>query len=204
MGLVPQPLSLLRGLLASRRMPLLSGTANHNLRQKEGSKLSRHFAPILAIACLLVVSVTAASAGTGNGAPSGAHYNLNIIGVSKDKLSSPMTDTQRHTIFVPLWGNCPIALVVGDFQVNDGNCTDADGSAEFQLPNPDVNNTGTTTVQFGVDAICANKPTGYKFVFRTVDNPPNTQSHATVTCPSPKALLSGGTLSSAAVRLQPR
>jgi hypothetical protein len=60
-----------------------------------------------------------------------------------------------------------------------------------------VNNTGTTTVQFGVDAICANKPTGYKLVFRTVDNPPNTQTHATVTCPSPKALLSGGTLSSA-------
>ncbi|TMM07938.1 MAG: hypothetical protein E6G02_00215 [Actinobacteria bacterium] len=139
-------------------MPLLSGTANHNLRQKEGSKLSRHFAPILAIACLLVVSVTAASAGTGNGAPSGAHYNLNIIGVSKDKLSSPMTDTQRHTIFVPLWGNCPIALVVGDFQVNDGNCTDADGSAEFQLPNPDVNNTGTTT--YSVFARALGKPNG--------------------------------------------
>ena len=60
-----------------------------------------------------------------------------------------------------------------------------------------VNNAGTTTVQFVVDAICANKPTGYKLVFRTVDNPPNTQSHAAVTCPSPKVLLSGGTLSSA-------
>jgi hypothetical protein len=60
-----------------------------------------------------------------------------------------------------------------------------------------VNNAGTTTVQFVVDAICANKPTGYKRVSRTVDNPPNTQSHATVTCPSPKVLLSGGTLSSA-------
>ena len=59
-----------------------------------------------------------------------------------------------------------------------------------------VNNTGTTTAQFAVNAICANKPTGYKLVFRTVDNPPNTQSHATVTCPSPKVLLGGGTLSS--------
>jgi len=60
-----------------------------------------------------------------------------------------------------------------------------------------VNNSGTTTVQFAVDAICANQPVGYKFVFRTVDNPPDTQSHASVTCPSPKVLLSGGTLSSA-------
>jgi hypothetical protein len=60
-----------------------------------------------------------------------------------------------------------------------------------------VNNTGATTVQFQVDAICANRPTGYKLVFRTVDNPPNTQSHATATCPAPKVLLGGGTLSSA-------
>lgn len=58
-----------------------------------------------------------------------------------------------------------------------------------------VNNTGTFTAQFGVDAICANKPTGYKIVFKTVDNPPNTQVHATVTCPAPKVLLGGGTLS---------
>lgn len=60
-----------------------------------------------------------------------------------------------------------------------------------------VNNSGTTTVQFTVNAICANKPAGYKLVFRTVDNPPNTQSHATATCPAPKVLLGGGTLSSA-------
>jgi hypothetical protein len=58
-----------------------------------------------------------------------------------------------------------------------------------------VNNTGATTVQFVVDAVCANKPAGYKLVFKTVDNPANTQSHATATCPSPKVLLSGGTLS---------
>jgi hypothetical protein len=60
-----------------------------------------------------------------------------------------------------------------------------------------VNNSGTATVQFGVDAICANKPAGYKLVFKNADNPPNTQTHATVTCPAPKVLLSGGTLSSA-------
>lgn len=42
-----------------------------------------------------------AFAGEGNGAPSGAHYNLNIIGVEKDK-NATMTGSNRHTIFVPL------------------------------------------------------------------------------------------------------
>lgn len=60
-----------------------------------------------------------------------------------------------------------------------------------------VNNSGTTTVQFQVNAICANKPAGYQLVVKTVDNPPNTQSHASATCPSPNVLLGGGTLSSA-------
>src|SRR3989441_7632196 len=38
---------------------------------------------------------------TGNGAPSGAHYDLNIIGVTKAKAPS-MNGSNRHTIFVPL------------------------------------------------------------------------------------------------------
>jgi hypothetical protein len=59
-----------------------------------------------------------------------------------------------------------------------------------------VNNTGTTTPQFRVDAICADKPMGYRLVTKTADSPPNRQTHDTVTCPSPKVLLSGGTLSS--------
>jgi hypothetical protein len=58
-----------------------------------------------------------------------------------------------------------------------------------------VNNTGTTTEQFTVDAICADKPTGYKIVSREVADPAGTQSHATATCPSPDVLLGGGALS---------
>jgi hypothetical protein len=58
-----------------------------------------------------------------------------------------------------------------------------------------VNNTGTATAQFAVDAICANKPKGYGLVFKAVDNPANSQSHATAVCPSPKVVLGGGTLS---------
>lgn len=46
-------------------------------------------------------ALLAGPAVAGNGAPSGAHYNLNIIGVEKEK-TAPMTDSNRHTIFVPL------------------------------------------------------------------------------------------------------
>ena len=96
-----------------------------------------------------------AYAGNGNGAPSGPHYNLNIIGVPKNK-TADMTDSNRHTIFVPLEGNCRINLSMGDFQVTDGNCTD--GPAGFQLPNPDPDNDGVTT--YSVFARALGKPGG--------------------------------------------
>ncbi len=40
----------------------------------------------------------ASMAQTGNGAPSGAHFELNIIGVSDPK-TQPLTGGDRHTIF---------------------------------------------------------------------------------------------------------
>jgi hypothetical protein len=88
-----------------------------------------------------------------NGAPNGAHYNLNVIGVPKGKTADITTGNR---IFVPLTGSCKIKLGVGDFQVLDGNCTD--GEASFQLPNPDVNNTGTTS--YSVWARALGKPGG--------------------------------------------
>lgn len=78
----------------------------------------------------------------GNGAPSGAHYNLNIIGVSKEKTAS-MTGNNGGRIFVPLEGRTKIMLTEGDdFQVVDANGTD--GEAEFRLPNPDPDGNGIT------------------------------------------------------------
>jgi hypothetical protein len=74
---------------------------------------------------------------TGNGAPSGAHYNLNIIGVPKDK-SADMSQGGGHVIFVPLGSannkkTARILLSPGDdFLVTDKNGTD--GKAAFQLP----------------------------------------------------------------------
>jgi hypothetical protein len=107
------------------------------------------------VACLALAS-TAVSA-TGNGAPSGAHYNLNIIGVSKDK-SADMTGNQGHRIFVPLWGNAKIWLTVSEsFEVYDANGTDGNG-ASFGLPNPDPDADGVT--EYSVYARALGTPGG--------------------------------------------
>src|SRR5437773_10978562 len=81
----------------------------------------------------MVCAATPSWAGGGNGAPSGPHYNLNIIGVDIPKIS-PMTASNRHTIFVALWTKkaadprpveTDIWLTPGEFQVRDGNGFDA-------------------------------------------------------------------------------
>ena len=110
----------------------------------------------VAVAALLVglVSVLPAPASaTGNGAPSGAHYNLNIIGVENPK-SANMT-ASGHVIFVALSGKTKINLTPGEFDVIDKNGTD--GTAAFQLPVADTNvdscvtnNDGTVTCGSGV------------------------------------------------------
>jgi hypothetical protein len=50
---------------------------------------------------LAVVFAVPAFAGGGNGAPSGPHYNLNLIGMEKGKYPD-MTNSNRHTIFIAL------------------------------------------------------------------------------------------------------
>ncbi|MCK4790991.1 MAG: hypothetical protein KAV87_45080 [Desulfobacteraceae bacterium] len=73
----------------------------------------------------------------GHGGPHGPHYNLNIIGVKKDK-NPNMNCGQGHRIFVKLWGNTKIMLAEApegeSFEVLD--CNGTDGRAEFQLPDP--------------------------------------------------------------------
>ncbi len=89
---------------------------------------------------------------TGNGAPSGHHYTLNIIGVSKDK-SAEMDGNHGHRIFVPLWGKAKIWLNEGEeFGVLDANGTDNDG-ASYLMPNPDPDGDGTTTYSVFVRAL---------------------------------------------------
>jgi hypothetical protein len=94
-----------------------------------------------------------ANLAAGNGAPSGAHYNLNLIGVSNTLTQS---NSGGNVIHLPLQGNAQIDLSQGDFMVLDDNCTD--GTCGFQLPNPDPTNSGFTT--YSVFARALGKPGG--------------------------------------------
>lgn len=97
-----------------------------------------------------------------NGAPSGKHYNLNIIGTSVK--NPPMQGNNGHRIFVNLWSNgqpdkimlCESGVEPGcapddEFVVLDANGTD--GQALFALPNPDPNCDGTTDYSVYVRAL---------------------------------------------------
>ena len=78
---------------------------------------------------------------TGSGAPSGAHYNLNIIGVESGK-NANMDGGSGNVIFVGLGsGKTTVTTNIllsqstdGSFQVLDKNGTD--GTASFELPAP--------------------------------------------------------------------
>lgn len=100
----------------------------------------------------------------GNGAPSGPHFNLNIIGVPKGK-SADITSGGR--IFVPLTGKSRILLSEGDFAVIDANGTD--GSAAFQLPAPDADGDGTTS--YSVFARALGKPGGSSTITTCASDP---------------------------------
>jgi hypothetical protein len=102
----------------------------------------------------------AVNASTGNDAPGGPHYNLNIIGVPKDK-SPDFSGGNGHRIFVDLGktgeaANTRIILTEGPYGVTDANGTD--GTAGFRLPNPDPDLDGTTSYSVFVRAL--GKPGG--------------------------------------------
>jgi hypothetical protein len=89
---------------------------------------------------LAIVFAVPAFAQVGKGL-SGPHYNLNIIGVPKDKTVPDMTGSNRHTIFVPLQSGGDVSRQVKiyylpgtEFRVIDGNATDNDGSATIEVP----------------------------------------------------------------------
>lgn len=108
------------------------------------------------VTAVVTVAAMITPAQAGLGAPSGPHYNLDIIGVETAK-SAPMDNSNRHTIFVPLHGECRINLSEGSFNVADGNCFDGDGAA-FTLPDPDPDGDGVTA--YSVYARALGKPGG--------------------------------------------
>ncbi len=101
------------------------------------------FSLAAAVAAAMTVTAAAAAqkASTGNGAPSGSHFNLNIIGVAHDK-SPNMNKGSGDVIFVGL-GTSSDAVTTkillsqtadSEFAVLDKNGTD--GEASFALPLP--------------------------------------------------------------------
>lgn len=144
------------------------------------------FGTLLAAAVLFVLPLVVPAGTTGNGGLSGPHYDLNIIGVSNPK-DAPMTNSNRHTIFVALGKKNSVTtdiwLTPGPFQVCDGNgfdqATDCSGNpiqvpgntakqlgAVFQLPCDSVTNTS-------VDNPCASGTytTGYYIYARALGTP---------------------------------
>jgi hypothetical protein len=127
---------------------------------------------------IVAVMATPSLAQTGNGAPSGAHYELGIIGVSDPKTQS-LTGSNRHTIFVGLGANkkggdviTNIYLTQGQFGVCDGNGFDpayacdgtvvASAGAVFQLPCDTVTDTclSGTSQAYTIWARALGKPDG--------------------------------------------
>ena len=97
---------------------------------------------LAAVLAATMGAISAAVAQTGNGAPNGAHYSLNIIGVPHAKNSNPDW-ASGHVIFVNLGSkdngvSTKILLnqsaEAGVFDVLDKNGTD--GEASFSLPAP--------------------------------------------------------------------
>ena len=138
----------------------------------------RHVALFIVVLALTLAGLPGArpavvAATTGNGAPNGTHYNLNIIGVPHDK-TADMNNNNGGRIFVQLFGGDTAGSLAGktlsqfskvnkiflvpapageSFQVLDANATDATG-ALFQLP-ADVSTSWT------VWARALGKPDGY-------------------------------------------
>jgi len=148
------------------------------------------------IALGLAVGTAAALAQNGNGAPSGGHYNLNILG-KRDCTLADLTGSSRHTIQVLLNGgqkaadiNGTLALTLdkqnkiflqpgNDFQVLDGNACDG---ALFMLP---------TNSCYQVYARALGTPGGYATVTTCAvdDNgTPNDKSDDVVVCSTGPAL----------------
>src|SRR5881227_4338479 len=101
-------------------------------------RLTIHLAAAVAAALSATTVAAAQKAMTGNGAPSGSHFNLNIIGVAHDK-SPNMNKGSGDVIFVGL-GTSSDAVTTkillsqtadSEFAVLDKNGTD--GEASFAL-----------------------------------------------------------------------
>jgi hypothetical protein len=135
--------------------PALASTANPVTTSAGTAKTTTNVAQTTTTSVTGSTTGTASVTTTGNGAPSGSHYNLNIIGVPKDK-TADMNNNDGHRIFVQLINSTGSTAgdIIGknftdiskvntillapapageSFRVLDANATDKTG-AVFQLP----------------------------------------------------------------------
>ncbi len=109
---------------------------------------------IASLIVLMVLGLGVTYAGGGNNAPSGPHFNLNLIGIKDDHQKNMVDCDSGHRIFVKLGqpkgksalpSTTNINLVSCEAVTGDPECMDfavldcdgTDGDATFMLPNPD-------------------------------------------------------------------
>ena len=177
--------------------------------------MSKPFMLLAGTALLVLISSAPAFAQTGNGTPSGAHYELNLIGVTYGK-NPPLTGSNRHTIFVPLdtaqddpVPGTDIWLTQGPFAVCDGNAFDAahdcNGTqiaklgAVFQLPC----NTNITTAAGTTLVPCTTGATASYDVWARVVGTPGGSSTLTTCATDPAGALVCSTNKQMFVRMKP-
>jgi hypothetical protein len=102
----------------------------------------------LAIVAILIlvgtISVNAGNSQTGNGAMSGKHYTLNLLGKNWDRNENPSEiNSNGHRIFVKLGsknGMMKTKILLEESTVDDHfevlDCDGTDGEAKFMLPRP--------------------------------------------------------------------
>jgi hypothetical protein len=117
-------------------------------------------AAVVPLGLMVVVLASGPASGTGNGAPSGPHFTLNIHGVANQAFSG----NSQSDIFVPLVGKCVIDLTQGSFDVLNSNCV-TNSPAKFQLPapcgiDPTTGLCSGTTTDYSVYARALGKPGG--------------------------------------------
>jgi len=117
---------------------------------------------ITSLIVMMVLSLGVALAG--NGAPSGPHFNLNLIGVKEGHEKNMEDCDSGHRIFVklgepkgknPLPNTTNINLVEAPDDVTFAviDCDGTDGDASFMLPNPDPGKANTTAYSVWVRAL---------------------------------------------------
>jgi hypothetical protein len=116
---------------------------------------------IIAMVVLMVLGMVAEIALAGNNAPSGAHFNLNLIGMKKQK-NPNIGCGEGHRIFVGLGSKKDQITVTTRIYLTEApdnetfdviDCDGTDGRAEFMLPDPNGGQEGCTAYSVYIRAL---------------------------------------------------